>query len=349
MLGVTAAEAVGKYSQEYLPPQLAETVIAQNRQCIEAGMAMSFEGAFDLATGRAFFNTTLVPVRDATGRIARLVGVTQDLTARKRAEDREREQEQELFQAAKLASLGTLVSGVAHEINNPNNYIRLNAQNLREFWPDIRSLLDQAAGAEQGLSLRGIPYSMARGMVEDLLRGIEEGSKRIEKLVVNLRDFARGDEGELTERVDVNAVIDSAMMIVADLIQKSTESFVVRKTSALPSVLGSYHQLEQVVINLLTNACQALPSQDRRVQISTRVDLETRSVVVEVEDEGEGVLPQTIARMTDPFFTTKRSRGGSGLGLAVSSRIVANHGGTLTFASDVGHGTRAKVQLPGNP
>jgi PAS domain S-box-containing protein len=349
MLGISAANAVGKYSDEYLPPVLSETVVAQNRQCIEAGTPMSFEGAFDLPYGRAFFNTTLVTVRDASGRIARLVGVTQDLTERKRAEDREREQEQQLFQAAKLASLGTLVSGVAHEINNPNNYIRLNAQNLREFWPDIRAILDQAAEAETGLLLRGVSFSTARGMVEDLLKGIEEGSKRIEKLVVNLRDFARGDEGELTDRVDVNAVIDSAVMIVADLIQKSTDFFKVQTTPGLPAVRGSYHQIEQVIINLLTNACQALPSRDRSVQITTRGDLESQSVVVEVVDEGEGVAPQNIARITDPFFTTKRSRGGSGLGLAVSSRIVANHGGTLSFSSEVGRGTRAKIQLPSNP
>ncbi len=348
MLGISAANAVGKYSHEYLPPDLEETVIQQNRQCIEAGKPMSFEAAFDLPVGRAFFNTTLVPVRDASGRIARLVGVTQDLTERKRAEEREREQEQQLFQAAKLASLGTLVSGVAHEINNPNNYIRLNTQNLMEFWPDIRSILDQAA-PEGGLSLRGLPLSTARGMVDDLLNGIEEGSKRIEKLVTNLRDFARGEQGELTEQVDVNAVIDSAAMILGDLIRKSTDSFTVRKAPAVPPVRGSYHQVEQVVINLISNACQALPSRDRGVQVTTRAELESGSVVIEVVDEGVGIPPQNLARITDPFFTTKRSRGGSGLGLAVSSRIVANHGGTLTFSSDVGRGTRAKIQLPRNP
>jgi PAS domain S-box-containing protein len=349
MLGISAANAVGKYTNEYLPPQLAQEVVEQNRQCIEAGKSMSFEAAVDLPSGRSFFNTTLVPVRDASGRIARLVGVTQDLTERKRAQDREREQEQQLFQAAKLASLGTLVSGIAHEINNPNNYIRLNAQNLQAFWPHIRSILDREAGSEDGLSLQGVPFSTARGMVEDLLNGIEEGSKRIEKLVVNLRDFARGEEGELAEQVDVNAVIDSAVMIVADLIEKSTDSFAVSKAPGLPAVRGSYHQIEQVVINLVTNACQALASRDRRIGISTRADVESRSVIVEVEDEGEGMPPENLARITDPFFTTKRSRGGSGLGLAVSARIVTNHGGALTFTSEVGQGTRAKIQLPANP
>jgi PAS domain S-box-containing protein len=349
MLGVSEKRAVGRFLDEYLPPQLAREAAEQNRQCIAAGRPMSFEGVFDLPSGRTFHNTTLVPIRDAAGRIARLVGVTQDLTERRRAEDREREQERQLFQAAKLASLGTLVSGVAHEINNPNNYIRLNVQNLHELWPDIRAIVDQAAEGQNDLALRGVPFSTARGMVEDLLNGIEEGSKRIEKLLVNLRDFARGEEGELTESVDVNEVIDSAVMIVADLIKKSTDAFTVRKTPGLPAVRGSHQQIEQVVINLITNACQALPGRDRRIEISTRGDPHAGSVEVLVEDEGGGIPPENLSRVTDPFFTTKRSRGGSGLGLAVSSRIIANHGGTLAFASDVGQGTRVTVQLPAVP
>ena len=337
MLGISARYAVGKYTEEYLPAESVEKLNEDNRACIAAGHPMTFERALDLPIGRRYYITTLVPVRDDTGRIARLIGVSHDDTER-------REQERELLQAAKLASLGTLVSGIGHEINNPNNFIRLNSQNLKELWGDIRGVLRQAAEKEPGLALRGIPLASAEKMVEDLLAGVEEGSKRIEKLLVNLRNFSRGDQGDLTESVDLNEVVRSAVMITANLIKKSTESFTVQEAPDLPRIRGNYHQIEQVLINLITNACQALLSRDRAISIATRADGD--GVLLEVEDGGVGIPSKNIARVTDPFFTTKRAQGGSGLGLAVSSRIVANHGGTMSFTSIVDAGTRVVVRLP---
>ena len=344
MLGISTANAVGRFTEEYLPRELADKVNEDNMRCIEAGVPMSFEEMLDLPIGRKHYHTTLVPVRDQSGRIARLVGVARDLTEKKRAEERERVHEQELFQASKLASLGTLVSGIAHEINNPNNFIRLNVQNLKEFWQDLRLLLDQAGATDGSLALRGIPIGAARGMVDDLLSGIEEGSKRIEKLLKNLRDFARGDDGELTEEVDVNAATDSAVLMTRNLIQKSTDSFSIRQAGGLPAIRGNQHQIEQAVINLVTNACQALPSRDRKVAVTTSLDGDW--ILIEVEDDGIGIPPENIARVTDPFFTTKRANGGSGLGLAVTSRIVLNHGGTIRFNSQIGAGTRVCIRLP---
>jgi PAS domain S-box-containing protein len=346
MFEISAEETVGRFNDEFLPGEVAEKVNDNNRRCIEAGHPMSFEDVFDLRGGRTYFTTTLVPVRDDAGRVVRIIGVARDFTEKVRAEEREKEHERQLFQAAKLSSLGTLVAGIAHEINNPNNFIRLNSQNLQEIWKDIRCILDEDAAREEGLAIHGIPYETVRGMVEDLMGGIGEGSKRIEKLLVNLRDFARGDEGELTENVDVNAVIDSAVMITRELIQKSTTAFTVVKSPDLPLVRGNYHQIEQVVINLLANACQALPSRDRKITVMTSLQGDSDSILLEVADEGVGMPPQYVSRVTDPFFTTKRAKGGSGLGLAVSSRIVSNHKGSIAFDSKLEIGTRVTVRLP---
>ena len=109
---------------------------------------------------------------------------------------------------------------------------------------------------------------------------------------------------------------------------------------------GNYHQLEQVVINLVTNACQSLPSRDRRVAIETREDQRRGWVILRVRDEGAGIPSANLPRVLDPFFTTRRQSGGSGLGLSVSSRIVQNHGGTMSFASEIGKGTVVTMQLP---
>ncbi|MFI5369417.1 MAG: PAS domain S-box protein, partial [Spirochaetia bacterium] len=270
-----------------------------------------------------WFETVSHGIRDEqTGKVIEIQSASRDISERVSSGEREREHELQLFQASKLASLGTLVSGIAHEINNPNNYIRLNSQNLAEFWGDISRVLDDAASKGGPLVLHGIPYEAARGMVGELLGGIGEGSKRIEKLLLNLRDFARGDEGGLGERVELNKVVRSAVMIVQNLIQKSTESFTVQESPFLPAVRGNYHQLEQVVINLVTNACQALSSREKTITIATTAGDDRRWVTLSVADQGIGIPPANLPRVVDPFFTTKRQQGGSGLGLAVSSRII---------------------------
>ena len=345
MIGVSQEDGVGRDVQEYLPAEVADTLGTHSRQCLESGAPVSFEGSF--RDGAFCYACTLVPVRDEGGVVARIVGVTQDTTERVRLQQRQREHEQQLFQAAKLSSLGTLVSGVAHEINNPNNFIRLNSQNLAELWKDIRAALEQAPDGPDGpATLHGLPVATVLGMIDDLLAGVEAGSQRIEKLVRSLRDFARGDEGSLSEEVDVNAALDSAVLIVGNAIRKATDAFALHKGEGLPRVRGSAQQVEQVIINLVTNACQALPSRDRAVSVATRLLDGGSWIEIEVADEGVGIPAENLARITDPFFTTKRGSGGSGLGLAVSSRIVSNHRGQMSFHPGPGGGTRAVVKLP---
>jgi PAS domain S-box-containing protein len=346
MLGIAAAGAVGKFMEEYLPPGIVEPLLADNRACVEAGVPITLERTLDLDDERRYFSTILIPVKDATGHVHRIIGIARDVTDSRRAAEREKEHEQQLFQAAKLATLGTLVSGIAHEINNPNNYIRLNAQNLGELWEDGQLVFDQVAAGDPSFALRGIPYGTARGMIADLLEGIEGGSKRIEKLLLNLRDYARGEQGDMSETVDVNEVVSSAVMLMRDMIDKTTGTFTIQETKPLPLITGNYHQVEQVVINLVTNACQALGARGGGVMVSTALDPEGEVVLLEVADEGVGIPEKDLPRITDPFFTTKRAQGGSGLGLAVSSRIIQNHGGTMQFSSRSDVGTVVSVRFP---
>jgi len=182
-------------------------------------------------------------------------------------------------------------------------------------------------------------------MAEDLLKGIDEGSRRIEKLIASLRDFVRRDEGALDEQVQLNAVVRSAVMIVENLIRKSTDFFSVKECSSLPTVSGNYHQLEQIVINLLTNACQALPSREKGIRIETISEESEGTVALTVTDDGVGIPPKDIGRIMDPFFTTKMDSGGTGLGLSVSQRIIQNHGGSISVSSEVGKGTAVTVRL----
>ncbi|HTX72274.1 MAG TPA: PAS domain S-box protein, partial [Rectinemataceae bacterium] len=263
---------------------------------------------------------------------------SRDITERVEAQARDREHEKQLNQVSRLATLGTLMSEVGHEVNNPNNYIRLNSQNLLELWTDVRSVLDAASETRPDLKLHGVPYDTARGMVGDLLQGVLEGSRRIERLLVELRDFARGDEGALDQDVDLNAAVNSALVIIGDFVQESTHRFTFLEGPGLPRVKGNFYQLEQAVINLVNNACQALESPEQAIVVETRNEAEGRVALI-VKDEGIGIPAEHLEHLMEPFFTTKREGGGSGLGLAVTSRIIRNHGGSISFASRPGEGT----------
>jgi polar amino acid transport system substrate-binding protein len=146
--------------------------------------------------------------------------------------------------------------------------------------------------------------------------------------------------------VDLNETARTALRLMTTLIEKSTEHLGVTCDDSIPLIRGSAQRIEQVIVNLLMNACQALPGPDRAISLATFVDPGESVVVLEVRDEGTGISPEHLAHLTDPFFTTKRESGGTGLGLSVSAGIVKEHGGSLTFSSLPGAGTTARLTLP---
>ncbi len=284
------------------------------------------------------------PVNDEHGIPFRVACVATDITEQKTAADREHRHQHQLIQADKMTSLGILVSGVAHEISNPNNLIMLNADVLARIWAEFFPILDEHAGRRENFVLGGLPYEEMKAELESLLIGIGEGSERIKRIVHSLKDFVRADAGGLDESVDLNTVIDSAIFIVGNLVKRSTSNFKVSRAENLPPVRGNAQQLEQVVINLITNACQALPNTHALVSVSTAYDGAT--VLLIVGDEGTGIPVEIMNLIMDPFFTTKRDSGGTGLGLAVSYGIIQAHGGTMSFDSAPGGPTTATVALP---
>jgi C4-dicarboxylate-specific signal transduction histidine kinase len=165
-------------------------------------------------------------------------------------------------------------------------------------------------------------------------------------IVESLKGFARAEASELSQLVDVNEVVRSALVLVNNQIRKSTRRFSVAHADGLPAVRGNSQLLEQVVINLVQNACEALTDRRQALAISTAHDPGARDVVVTIHDEGVGIPPEKLPHIMDPFYTTKRASGGTGLGLSVSATIVKDHGGTLSFASAPGTGTTVTLRLP---
>lgn len=296
------------------------------------------DGAVRTVLGRAFFR------RDASGRIEGGFGILRDLTEQKAAEAAAELQRQQLIRADKMISLGTLVSGVAHEINNPNHFIMLNASLLQKAWSDVLPILDDRASADPDLRIGGLPWGEMRGESVEISRDILAGAERINPIVSDLKSFARDAEPGLDDRVDLNEVVLSVQRLLASRIRKATSRFESRLSPSLPLVRGNRQRLEQVLLNLIENACDALARLEQSVVVTTRVT--GPLVEVEVRDEGNGIPPEHLEHLFDPFFTTKRGAGGTGLGLPIAHRIVSEHGGELRFSSVVGHGTTAVVALP---
>jgi signal transduction histidine kinase len=245
-----------------------------------------------------------------------------------------------------MVSLGTLVSGVAHEINNPITSVMLNAPNLGRMWEAILPILDRHRDQEGDFQVGATSYSRIRDRIPLMLTGITDDARRVRDIVSDLKDFARDNPSDIKDSVDLNDVIGKAVGLTTNLINKSTRQFKLKCQPGLPMVHGNAQRIEQVVINLVVNACQALPDPDRSVTVATRFEASANRIVLEVTDQGEGIPEEHVKRITDPFFTTKREHGGTGLGLAITERIVRDHGGSLVFESTPGEGTTVCVTLP---
>ena len=273
--------------------------------------------------------------------------ITRDISIRKNMEEEARFIQTKLIHVNKMTSLGMLASGIAHEINNPNNFIMFNAPLISEAWQDAIKILSEYYRVNGEFALGGIPFSEMREVIPRLLSGITDGSRRIKNIVDNLKDFSRQDKAILNGKVDVNKVIKAAVLILSNQINKYTENFNLNCEENLPAVKGCAQQLEQVVINLIMNALQALTDKKCRVLVSTKfINEESGSVMIKVRDDGIGMSKEVLDRVTEPFFTTKLDKGGTGLGLSISYSIIKEHQGSLEFESNPGWGTTAIIKLP---
>ena len=250
-----------------------------------------------------------------------------------------------LIQAHKLASIGMLASGVAHEINNPNNYIAFNSDLLTGIWNDALPVLSAHADDHPGFALGGLPFDEIPATTERLLNGLADGSRRISTIVSQLKQYARPGSDACQPGFDVNRAVTNAVVLLDHHIRRQTDAFRLELGNDLPPAQGAPQQIEQVLINLITNALQALSGREREVSVNTFRDSGSGEIVIEVADQGQGMAPQTLLRLKEPFFSTRQEAGGTGLGLSISDSIIQEHGGTLTFESEPGKGTRAIVRL----
>ncbi|MBK9263614.1 MAG: PAS domain S-box protein [Polyangiaceae bacterium] len=251
-----------------------------------------------------------------------LVSVMRDVTERKRYEA-------QLALTERLASLGTLAAGIAHEINNPLSYVIGNLAFAVDTLASDRACGDAAPQSSE---------------IRNALSEALEGARRIAGIVRDVKMFSRADR-ETLKLVDPTSVVEASLRMVQSNIEGRAR--VVREISEVPRVLGNEARLSQVIVNLLMNAVQALPDRPAAEnQITVALRCEHRAVVMEVRDNGAGISEESLRHVFDPFFTTKPVGEGMGLGLSICNSIINAHGGRIDVDSTVGIGTAFRVILP---
>jgi PAS domain S-box-containing protein len=348
----TSLEQFGYQPAELLEQRLTilQLVHAADRQRVESVIA----GHLAHCESRDFFqefriqsrngevrwvDCRMLVQRDPQGVATHLQGVLLDITEKIRLRE-------QAAQASRLASLGELAAGVAHEINNPNATILLNATVLKEISEGMLRLLDELWRERGELALGRMPYARLRGEIPRLQTEVLEAAGRIRRIVDDLREFAGAEPPEFRQVLELNAVVQAAVRLTGNALKKATDCFTAEYASELPPLKGHMQRLEQVVVNLLMNACQALPDRQRRITVATGRKPGEAALYVEVRDEGRGIAAVDLLHVTDPFFTTRRDSGGTGLGLSISARIIKEHGGRLDINSIPERGTTVRVTLP---
>jgi PAS domain S-box-containing protein len=313
-----------------------------------------------------WMHDTLRLIRDEHGKPLEVIGSLTDITARKRMEEalqskgveqqaliaELRNAHEQLLQSEKMASIGQLAAGIAHEINNPVGFVNSNMGSLKNYVGTLLGVIDQyeqAAAphpvlAAQLAALRSqADLEFLKEDVTDLVRESMDGLKRVKDIVQALKDFSHVGETEW-QVADLHNGLDSTLNIVSNEIKYKAR--VEKQYGVLPPVTCLASQLNQVFMNLLVNAAHALREQG---VITIRTGAANDWVWIEVGDNGVGIAPENLNRIFEPFFTTKPVGSGTGLGLSLSYGIVNRHGGRIEVASTVGQGTRFTVHLPVKP
>ncbi len=271
-----------------------------------------------------------------------------DITERKQLE-------KQLLMTSKLAGIGELAAGIAHEINNPIGFVKSNMGTLNEYVDELMRLFDMfhslMKAVENGDNTseiiqrirtfeKQIDSNFVLNDFEKIVNENQDGLNRVAKIIQDLRTFTRFDE-EKKSLVNINKIINEALNLTRN--ECKYKANVIRELSEIPDTLGFGNQLAQVIVNLIINAVHAI---DKKGRITVRSFQEGKKIIIEVSDNGKGMTQETLERVFDPFFTTKPSGEGTGLGLSIAQDIITKHNGKISVQSEIGKGTTFRVELP---
>ncbi len=373
--GIRAEAAIGKTPIEVMGPEVGKTVMQHLSRCVAQKRSIEYEEEIPFKGEPTWWTTQLSPIFDQAGQVHRVVGTTTNITEiklnaikLKAYSESQAQQTKELtaalselkrtqtqiVQSEKMSSLGQMVAGVAHEINNPVNFIHANIQPACTYADELLELIalyqKEYPQPSDVLSeaLEELDFDFIKKDFIELLGSMKVGTQRIREIVLSLRNFSRLDEADI-KAVDLHEGIDSTLVILAHKIKADGKhkGIEITKDYQLSDLVECYpSQINQVVMNILSNAIDALELVSKpKVNISTQ--LFENQAVITVSDNGLGISEAVQARIFDPFFTTKAVGKGTGMGLSISYQIVTErHSGMLSVSSQPEQGTQFKVSLP---
>jgi PAS domain S-box-containing protein len=359
--------------------QSVKNYLTWKRLMEERGFVKDFEATMVKKSGEIIATIqSSCAIRDKRGRIAGYASVIRDITKNVRNEVNVHKANVELIdslvhmkkttpkliQQEKLASIGQLAAGIAHELNNPVGFISSNITSLRSYIDIIKGYIEQceetlgclpkdhndtlnnkAAKIREYREKQKVAYIL--GDIDDLMSESKEGIQRITEIVANLRNFSRIDNTSTVEQYNINEALESTLIVAKNEIKYVAE--VEKHFSKVPPVKCIGNEVNQVFLNIIVNAAQAIKSLKYKEKgcIAIKTYAHKNDVYCEISDDGPGIPKDIVSRVFDPFFTTKEVGQGTGLGLNISYDIIVNkHGGDLTVESETGKGTTFTVRLP---
>ncbi|MEI7612977.1 MAG: ATP-binding protein [Betaproteobacteria bacterium] len=352
VLGVARGRLIKQAFSRFISRDDQNAYYLQRKQLLNSGKPASFELRMVRADGSPFWaNLACTLALEVDGAsVSRIV--LSDVSERKALDATLEQTRNQLLQSEKMAAIGQLAAGVAHEINNPVGFVNSNVGTLAGYLTGLLKLVDAYRLAAESCPADDPALREAKRLADDfeldyvrddavaLLAESKDGLERIKRIVSDLKDFSHVDAVEW-ELFDLHACLERTLNVVWNELKYKVT--LVKEYGELPAITGLPHQLSQVFMNLLINAVQAIPEHGT---ITLRTGREADSVWVEVEDSGVGIAPENLSRIFEPFFTTKPVGLGTGLGMAVSYGIVQKHKGRIEVRSVVGQGTTFRVSLP---
>ncbi len=331
-LKIKSGEIAGKTDYDFFPKELAEKYRADDKRIMESGETEDIEERYIQEEQEVIAHTVKTPVKDEEDNVFGILGIFWDITERKRMEER-------LAQSEKLATVGRLAAGVAHEINNPITSALLNVQRMsNKMKKKVKTIPDVKVYVKTLEKVEGAIY-------------------RCRRIVTELLVFSRPTKFELAP-TNINKVIKETLESLEEQVKTRDIKVVKALAPQLPRIMADREQLSQVFSNLIMNGCEAMPK-GGRLRITTRLqkpEVGARSgrlgegaiklVEIEVSDMGKGISKENLPKIFDPFFTTKETGKGVGLGLSISHRIIEEHKGTIEARSQKGKGTTFIIRFP---
>jgi signal transduction histidine kinase len=349
ILNKSAIEYYGNKGRDALEKPCYFAFLKRSNPCEECIIASAvLEGRYGDFERKGFMKperlerVIIYPVRKKSGSNGSFIIRISDITESKMLERR-------LIQNEKMASLGVLISGIAHEINNPNNYISVNIPILRDYLNVVIPIVDEYAQKHPDMEIMHMTYSEFREDIFELLNNVQHGSRQIKSIVRDLKGFSKLDTHKKVEKIDLKPLIEKVISFCRAKIERNVKTFKIQIPENLPEVRIESQLLEQILINLLINAAQAFDQpadENSMVNLSASMDDGNENrLIIEVSDNGKGMDEGTMEKIFDPFFTTRSLDGGTGLGMYIVHNLIEKLDGKIEVESRLGQGTHFKVIL----